>query len=69
MDITIRFNTDNAAFEGDNFEAEVSAALERAKRNILNLAYASYEPMSEMNLRDTNGSTIGKVTIEVTALT
>ena len=65
MRITIQFNTDNAAFE--DFDGEVDAMLERAKRVIYRMAYASYEPMSETSLRDTNGNTVGKVTLEVTA--
>ncbi len=67
MDIQIKFNTDNAAFEED-FLSEVGHILNRAYRKInANIQYdASGEPRLEdtLTLLDTNGNSIGTITAE-----
>ena len=58
MRVLIVIDTDNAAFEGDNLGPELA--------NILRGLVSAYEdgaPPEPVKLRDSNGNTVGKVTV------
>lgn len=59
MKITIVFDTDNAAFE-DDFAREIRAILIQAKHRIFEQLKGSDK------LLDTNGNTVGRVSIDGT---
>lgn len=57
--VRIEFNVDNAAFE-DDFEHELDLILKRAKRTLL---FQKDKISSADRLRDSNGNTIGSVSL------
>ena len=62
MNVNISFDTDNEAFE-DSLLMEVTRVLRRAKDGILDAHNNHDENHSVYNLRDSNGNTIGTVTV------
>ena len=67
MKITVEFDTDNAAFDGDPVP-EVHRILDRAKHQIAD--YLSYwqegDGEAKTALRDINGNKVGTVKVEET---
>lgn len=63
MNITIRINTDNAAFDGRGLFAELRRCLARAERAIQSSSRLKVQ-RAEHKILDTNGNTVGEVTIE-----
>tara|TARA_B110000285_G_C15129571_1_gene622614 strand:+ start:2573 stop:2794 length:222 start_codon:yes stop_codon:yes gene_type:complete len=67
MKITIKFNTDNEAFEGSSeFEKinieEVQNVIDQAKRSVTRLIESNWD-YSKV-IRDTNGNMVGYLKIE-----
>ena len=67
MKITIKFNTDNQAFEGnDSFEKinikEVQNVIDQVKREVTSLIQTNYDYSNRIN--DSNGNMVGYLKIE-----
>ena len=63
MQITIKFKTDNAAFE-DSLEAQCRAIGEAVAVRLSTFLPATAITQMEYYLRDLNGNTIGTLTLE-----
>jgi len=63
MQITIKFNTDNAAFE-DSLEAQCRAIGDAVSARLNTFVPAKAITQMEYYLRDLNGNTIGTLTLE-----
>jgi hypothetical protein len=61
MKITIEFSTDNAAFADNGMAQELSDVLDGVRRVLVKHASGQNPGMS---VRDSNGNTIGQVTVE-----
>jgi hypothetical protein len=68
MKITIEFETDNAAFEGELFGGELKKVLNQARLKVLRQRHrppALCEHLESMDkLLDTNGNTVGTVEVK-----
>ncbi len=67
MKITIKFNTDNQAFEGSSeFEKinikEVQNVIDQVKREVTSLIQTNYDYSNRIN--DSNGNMVGYLKIE-----
>lgn len=60
MKIKIVFKTDNAAFEDNGLAQELSNVLDGVRRVLVRMASGQNPPMS---VRDSNGNTIGTITV------
>lgn len=61
---TVTFDTDNAAFDGDNFGAEIARILTVVAADVQPAGQNGLSPDRSLALRDSNGNTVGYATWE-----
>jgi len=65
MKLIIEINTDNAAFqEYDQAGSEVGRILKDLARSVTGLSEVDLREYQGLKLRDSNGNTVGKVTVK-----
>lgn len=61
---TVKFDTDNAAFDGDNLGAEIARILTVVAADVHPAGENGLSPDRSLALRDGNGNTVGYATWE-----
>lgn len=57
--VSIEFNTDNAAFDGENFVTEIARILQKLAKDLQENSGISNSTSTDIRIRDINGNKIG----------